>query len=238
MRLFTTKEADFSSDAYKKARLHYLIQIIFGESMAINYCRTMATFAPTEEAKAFLLKQQEDEDNHLDWLTEAVAKMERPPVRISHNMRQLHENMEQALADKDYPLCILIQNFIVEGLVITLLEELQKHGDPILSNVCARIVADEIRHVQFGVDELKRIIAEGDKKVYNKLITTQRVSLFYSLRLFMDIASDSGKLGIAWDDLAQRVMEMHVARITEAKLHLPLFDKYFLKYAIWTMRFI
>jgi hypothetical protein len=55
---------------YAKARHHYLTQIVYGEVLAKDYCKQMANFAPTEEAKEFLLKQQSEEEKHLEILTE------------------------------------------------------------------------------------------------------------------------------------------------------------------------
>jgi hypothetical protein len=48
------------SEEYKNARYHYLLQVVFGEVSAIDYCKTIAEFAPTQEAKEFLLQQQKE----------------------------------------------------------------------------------------------------------------------------------------------------------------------------------
>lgn len=238
MSLFTLDVPDFTSHEYARARLHYLIQIVFGESLAINYCKTIAEFAPTEEAKTFLLKQQAEEEKHLEMLTDAMEQMERPYAPISPNMKKLHMLMEDALTQKDYALSIFVQNFIVEGLVITLLEEMQKHCDPLLADVAKKIIADEVSHVQFGITELAKILKQKDHQVYDDLIATQRKALFYAILLFADVARDTSKLGIAWDKLAEKTISTHVQRISEAGFTLPLFDRVFLNTAVSTMRIL
>lgn len=229
--------ANTESEEYKKARYHYLLQVIFGETLAINYCNVIASFAPNENAKNFLIKQQADEDRHLEALTDYMNIPSRPDVKISRHMGDVHKVMDKVLEEKDYAGSILIQNFIAEGLVIILLQEMSKHGDASLKQLCDSINHDEVSHVQFGVSELKRILSEHDgvrgKKLNRRLATLQRKVLFHGVLLFADLAREARHLGIKWDDLADKVLEDHYARIKEADFHIPFYDKIMLKVAIW-----
>ncbi len=225
------------SEEYKKARYHYLLQVIFGETLAIDYCNVIASFAPNQNAKDFLLKQQADEDKHLEALTDYMNIPSRPDVKVSKHMGAVHKVMHKTLEEKDYAGSILIQNFIAEGLVIILLGEMSKHGDATLAELCDSINRDEVSHVQFGVSELKRMLSEhngeGAKKLNRRLATLQRKVLFHGVLLFADLALEAKDLGIKWDDLADKVLEDHYARIKEADFHIPFYDKIMLKVAIW-----
>lgn len=229
--------ADTESEAYKKARYHYLLQVIFGETLAIDYCNVISGFAPNEEAKKFLLKQQADEDKHLEALTDYMNIPSRPDVKVSKHMGAVHKVMHKVLEEKDYAGSILIQNFIAEGLVIILLQEMSKHGDSNLAELCDSINSDEVSHVQFGVSELKRILSSqngrGGKKLNRRLATLQRKVLFHGVLLFADLALEAKDLGIKWDELADKVLEDHYARIKEANFHIPIYDRIMLKIAIW-----
>ena len=233
MRFARKRIIDWESHEYKRARFHYLLQILYGESLAIDYCETMSTFAPTKEAKNFLLQQQEEENAHLELLTDVVSKMERPPERVSLHMNKLHKLMEPALKEKDWPACILVQNFIVEGLAITLCEQQGEYGDEVIHQVFDTILKDEVRHVAFGVQELRKVLeSDTDGTMHKRLVRIQRKALYHAVMLFKDLAPDADDLGMQWDDLAEKVVRDHMNRIKQAGLNLPFLDRVFLKGAI------
>lgn len=233
MRFLRKKKIDWESSEYQRARFHYLLQILYGESLAIDYCSAMSAFAPTKEASAFLLQQKKEEDVHLELLTDVVSKMARPHEHISSHMAGLHGLMEPALEQKNWPVCILIQNFIVEGLAITLCQQQGKYADDTLHRVFTTIVKDEVHHVAFGVQELKKVLEKDiDGRVRRELVWIQRKALYHAALLFKDLAPDARELGMGWDDLSKKVLSDHVERIKEANFHLPLFDRIFLKSAI------
>ncbi len=230
MLLFSKKNINWESDEYERARFHYLLQILYGESLAINYCSRMSAFAPSVEARNFLLRQQQDEDAHLELLTDVVSKMPRPNEHISSHMNKLHALMEPALMNSDWPTSLLIQNFIVEGLAVTLCEQQGKYADDTIHQVFTLIIKDEVRHVAFGVQELKRVLEKDTSgQVRKKLILTQRYALYHAIMLFKDLAPDADELGMRWNELAEKVVRDHLLRIKAANFRLPLFDRMFLR---------
>lgn len=232
MKILRNKKVNIEDKNYQEARFHYLLQILFGESLAINYSKTIASFAPSKESQDFLLRQQKEEESHLELLSDYVASIDRPAVKISKHMKELHNIMEKSLEKKDYPASILVQNFIVEGLVIVLIEEMSKHGDEKLKKLCLKINKDEVSHVAFGVSELKKELLK-DSKLNKKLSNIQRLALFRAVLFFTDLAIEASYMGIAWDDLARKVVENHLTRIKDAGLKIPFYDKLLLKVAIW-----
>lgn len=211
---------------YSKARYHYLLQIIFGETIAIDYCKTMATFAPNQDASDYLLKQQKEEEKHLEMLTDYVGTHSRPEVLISPYLKKLDSIMSDAIRRRDYIDCVFIQNFIVEGLNISLLRELEYHTDTNLSELSSKILKDEIGHMVFGVEEIKRILSENsDTELVKKLIKLQRKVLFYSTGLAMTLAREAKDLGIPMDEFTTKVLSEHMARIKIVKFPISFFDK-------------
>lgn len=217
---------DTDSESYFHARYHYLLQIIFGETIAIDYCKTMAQFAPSEDAKRFLLKQQEEESTHLDMLTEYVGAHPRPHALISPSLKKMDDLMRDAIERRDYVDSVFIQNFIVEGLNISLLRELAHHTDGNLSELASRILKDEISHMDFGVSEIKRILEEDKSEALRaRLISLQRKTLWHATGLAFTLIREARALGIPIDEFAEKTVSEHFERIKEAKLPLPLLDK-------------
>lgn len=194
--------------------------------MAIDYCSTMATFAPSQTAKDFLLKQQVEEDTHLEMLTTYVGMHPRPEVLISPALKKLHMIMANAIECRDYVACVFVQNFIVEGLNVSLLKELEHHTDGELSELCSKILKDEIGHMEFGVTEISKILSENkDKHLLRKLVWLQRKTLFYSTLLALTLARESKDLGIPMQEFAREAVRNHFKVISRTNFPLPLFDK-------------
>ncbi len=186
----------------------------------------MATFAPNEEARTFLLQQQKEEDEHLDLLTSYVTRHPRPEVLISSDLKKIDEIMSKAIEKKDYVECVFIQNFIIEGLNITLLRELEHHADGILSELSTKILRDEVRHMEFGITEIERILKEDtSQKLRKKLIWLQRKTLFYSTNLAMTLAGEAKDLGIPMYEFSEKAVGEHFKRIERSGFPLPWIDR-------------
>ncbi len=221
---------DTDSKEYSSARYHYLLQIVFGETIAIDYCKRMASFAPTQAAHDFLLRQQEEENKHLELLTDFVGNHPRPHMPISSHLRKLDALMSNALERKDYIDCVFIQNFLLEGLNISLLRELEHHTDVVLSELSRKILDEEIAHMEFGVSEMKRIMKESaDIGLHRKLVWLHRKTLFHSWLLARDLKREAGALGIPVHELTYKTLNEHYDRLTRAEFPLPLIDRIILR---------
>ena len=226
MSVHTLTFPNTSSPSYARTRYHFLLQVIYGETVAIDYCQRMASFAPNEETKNFLLKQQNEEDKHLEQLTEYASIHSRADMPISWYLRKLDEIMRDAIVDRDYVASVFIQNFIVEGLNISLLEELEHHGDAELSALCTSIIKDEVGHMQFGVDEVIRILRDDkDGTVTKRLISLQRRTLFYATGLAMVLGREAKNLGIPLNEFAEKTIQAHAKRVEDAQFPLPFIDR-------------
>lgn len=214
--------------SYSKARYHYVIQIIYGETLAIDYCSRIAEFAPNEEARNFLLEQQEEENLHLELLTEYVTVHSRYPEEVSGYFSNVHMIMNDAIEQKDYVTAIFIQNFLVEGLVVTLLSEFEHHTDSELSALSRRILNDERKHLEFGLSEMKRILQKGlDKGTMRKIRSVHRTTFLNGVFLAISLLRESNRLGIPMPEFSRNVIDQHLSRVYAAKFPLSLVDKMF-----------
>lgn len=230
---------DTDSAPYSKARYHYLLQIIFGETVAIDYCVRMASFSPSQNAKDFLLKQQEEENVHLEMLTEYVGLHPRPEVLISKPLRKLHAMMEKAIGEKDYVASAFIQNFVVEGLNVSLLKELEHHTDSALSELCSRILQDEITHVAFGVSEIKNLLIDDTSKALRKkLVSLHRKTTFQSALLWTTLMREASVIGIPVIELTRRTLQEHMDRVASVGFMLPFIDRVVLNGSLGILRLI
>jgi hypothetical protein len=222
--------ADTTSKEYSKARYHYLYQILFAETIAVDFCRTIATFAPTKQAADFLLQQQIEEDEHLEMLTQYIENHPRPEVHVSFFLKKIDLIIQDAIARRDYIDCIFIQNFIIEGLNVSLLKELAHHTDGELSEVISIILQDEVKHVSFGVQEIKRILKENkSKQLYTKLRSTQRKALMYGIGFAINFIQDTKHIGIPMSEYTRNTMKEHYKRIIDAGFPLSVVDRFLFK---------
>lgn len=219
---------DLEGAPYAKARYHYLFQIIFAESVAVDFCRTIAEFAPTKEAISFLLQQQKEEDMHLELLTEYVSSHAQPLVSVSPYLKKIDTMLQDSIARKEYVDSIFVQNFIIEGVNVSLLRELEHHADGALSQLITRILVDEVRHVEFGVSEIQRILKEDQSKdIRRKLLKTQRKALFFAIGFALNLMRDTKRVGIPMGEFMKKTVQEHRDRIERAGLPLPIFDNIF-----------
>jgi rubrerythrin len=212
-----------NSIVYAKARHHYLTQIVYGEVLAKDFCKEMALFAPNDEAKSFLLNQQNEETKHLEMLTDYVTTHTRPIASISKYIKKMHVMMDKAILEKDYITCVFGQNFIVESLNVSFLNEIAHHADGELSELCGEILKEELGHEEFGINEMKRILKQ-DTEVRKKLISLYRITFLYSSLLAASLSFESKDLGIPMDEFARNVIIHQKERLQEIGLKLGVLD--------------
>ena len=199
----------------------------------------MSSFAPTTDARDFLLQQQKEEDSHLELLTDYVRTHMRTDAPVSLYLKKLDRIMLEAIEKEDYIASVFIQNFIVEGLNISLLRELEHHADGTLSELCTTILREELGHMEFGVNEIKRILKETtNPKLERNLLRLQRKVLFYSIGLSIDLAREAKDLSIPVGEFAEKTVSEHALRIKEVNLPLPLIDRVLYKLAVLFLKAI
>jgi hypothetical protein len=110
--------------------------------------------APTEEAKWYAANQVADEARHVEvyhrYLTEKLG--------VSYPVNPHLQNLlEQIISDSRWDMTYLGMQIMVEGLALAAfgLMKLQLPDEPLIQDITSRIMADEARHVAFGVLSLE-----------------------------------------------------------------------------------
>ena len=106
------------------------------------------------ESQFFLLTMAVDEAKHTELLGRYYARLEREPLSI----RKLPASyLFQSEIMSDDPVVWLTGSLVSEVLAKLSLEEVRRHDyDPVLSEMCDRILEDEVRHLGFN-----RVFLEG-----------------------------------------------------------------------------
>jgi hypothetical protein len=133
-----------------------LSQFLHGEQGALLATAKIVGTVPWAEAKFYAASQVLDEARHVEvyhrYLTEKLG--------VSYGVHpSLQQLLDDILRDPRWDLTFLGMQILVEGLALAAfgLVRLQMAGEPLIQDITARIMADESRHVAFGVLALEGV---------------------------------------------------------------------------------
>lgn len=136
-----------------------LSQFLHGEQGALLATAKIVQTVPWEEAKYYAASQVMDEARHVEvyhrYLTEKLG--------ISYEVHpSLQQLLDQILCDARWDLTFLGMQIMVEGLALAAfgMMRLMMSGEPLIQEITTRIMADESRHVAFGVLALEKAYRE------------------------------------------------------------------------------
>ncbi|MFN7953741.1 MAG: ferritin-like domain-containing protein [bacterium] len=145
-------------------RLHsvafMLSQFLHGEQGALIASARIVQSVPWEEAKFYAANQVADEARHVEvyhrYLTEKLE--------VSYPVHpQLQTLLDQIVEDSRWDITYLGMQILVEGLALAAFGTMRitMPNEPLLLDITDRIMADEARHVAFGVLSLQKLY-EGE----------------------------------------------------------------------------
>jgi hypothetical protein len=133
-----------------------LSQFLHGEQGALLATAKIVETVPWAEAKFYAASQVLDEARHVEvyhrYLTEKLG--------VSYGVHpSLQALLDDILRDPRWDLTFLGMQILVEGLALAAfgLVRLMMTGEPLVQDITARIMADESRHVAFGVIALENV---------------------------------------------------------------------------------
>ncbi|MGH7288539.1 MAG: ferritin-like domain-containing protein [Myxococcota bacterium] len=133
-----------------------LSQFLHGEQGALLATAKIVETVPWAEAKFYAASQVLDEARHVEvyhrYLTEKLG--------VSYGVHpSLQALLDDILRDPRWDLTFLGMQILVEGLALAAfgLLRLQMTGEPLIQDITSRIMADESRHVAFGVIALENV---------------------------------------------------------------------------------
>ena len=154
MNQLLTPPRALEADENTKFQIHMnafmLSQFLHGEQGALLATAKIVETVPWAEAKFYAASQVLDEARHVEvyhrYLTEKLG--------VSYGVHpSLQALLDDILRDPRWDLTFLGMQILVEGLALAAfgLLRLQMAGEPLIQDITSRIMADESRHVAFGV---------------------------------------------------------------------------------------
>jgi len=136
-----------------------LSQFLHGEQGALLATAKIVQAAPLEEAKWYAANQVADEARHVEvyhrYLTEKLGRS----FEVNRHLQQL---LDEIVSDSRWDMTYLGMQIMVEGLALAAfgMMKVQMPDEPLIQDITTRIMADESRHVAFGVLSLQDIYAD------------------------------------------------------------------------------
>jgi len=133
-----------------------LSQFLHGEQGALLATAKIVQGVPWEEAKWYAANQVADEARHVEvyhrYLTEKLG------ISFGVN-RHLRVLLDEIISDSRWDMTYLGMQIMVEGLALAAfgMMRLQWPDEPLIQDITTRIMADESRHVAFGVLSLEHL---------------------------------------------------------------------------------
>ncbi len=136
-----------------------LSQFLHGEQGALLASARIVETVPWAEAKFYAAVQVMDEARHVEvyhrYLTEKLG--------ISYEVQPALETLlDDIVSDSNWDVTYLGMQIMVEGLALAAFGTVRMtmSGEPLIQDITARIMADEARHVAFGVMSLRKLYAQ------------------------------------------------------------------------------
>jgi hypothetical protein len=133
-----------------------LSQFLHGEQGALVATAKIVQTVPWEEAKFYAASQVADEARHVEvyhrYLTEKLG--------VSYEVHpSLQTLLDDIVTDPRWDVTFLGMQIMVEGLALAAfgLLRMMMAGEPLIQDITTRIMADESRHVAFGVMALENL---------------------------------------------------------------------------------
>lgn len=137
----------------RKRQAWSVSQILHGEQGALLVASQLVSCLPEYEAKLYAASQAFDEARHVYVFSRYLKDHARYLYPIDANLENL---IDQLLLDERWDLKFLGMQVIVEGLALAAFDNMRKNSvDPLLLDIVNLVLADESRHVNFGVYRLK-----------------------------------------------------------------------------------
>jgi hypothetical protein len=136
-----------------------LSQFLHGEQGALVATAKIVQQVPWEEAKFYAANQVADEARHVEvyhrYLTEKLGLS----YEIHPSLKTL---LDDICSDSRWDITYLGMQIMVEGLALAAfgIMRLLMEGEPLIQDITSRVMADESRHVAFGVLSLQGLYSE------------------------------------------------------------------------------
>jgi rubrerythrin len=140
-----------------------LSTLMYGEHGAMIVCSQLVETVEGNDAKRFQATQVVDEARHTEVLNRYIT--EKLGGQFYPMPASLKELFDVLIADSRWAAKAIGLQLVAETFAVSLFRMLAETSkDPLLSEICRRILADESRHMGFGMLSLPRVVAESSER--------------------------------------------------------------------------
>jgi len=126
-----------------------LSQLMYGEEFAMMVCSQLVNVVPGLDAKFFMATQVVDEARHSEVLARYVHDKVGVVYPLTSNLRRLFDRI---LEVPQWYLKTVGTQLVAETLAVSIFRMMAENSqDPLICQICKRILADESRHMGFGM---------------------------------------------------------------------------------------
>ncbi len=189
-----------------------------GERVAFECSAALCAYAPDDGARMFLATQVIDEARHVEVFTHRLRLLGKHDVDatmrqyVNPRMFAFHDAMRaRVVQQRDFVGGVIGQNLALEGLALGFFEfnaSLLKDVDPGTSRILETVLADERRHVGFGLVRLRELIEEDPSQKAHVEDTVAELSE-EMMAIFEENADQMARLGIDPSEPMARVRGYH-----------------------------
>ena len=126
-----------------------LSQLMYGEEFAMMVCSQLVNVVPGLDAKFFMATQVMDEARHSEVLARYVHDKVGVVYPLTSNLRRLFDRI---LEVPQWYLKTVGTQLVAETLAVSIFRMMAENSqNPLICQICKRILADESRHMGFGM---------------------------------------------------------------------------------------
>lgn len=165
------QDKEAKPDSYFNLIAYIGSNAIAGEIMAIENYSEMVPLMPDTESKIEAVKQAHEETKHIIMLGSLGRRHDYNMMReiVEPQWFNIRRHFSTAVANKDLASCLIIQDLMTETMAIVLYRTLGREGDSDTSALAARILEDELEHLEIGLKRIRGLLAADPEGVNESL---------------------------------------------------------------------
>lgn len=163
------------NQAYYKSVLSFVIANAWqGEVYAVENYSMMAPMFDDVEAKIEAVHQAKDEAKHILVLEKLARRLgfEVDRSMVADGWPQIRRHFNEAVQRKDLAACLIIQDLMVEAMAVGLYGTFAgpENKDETTVGVARNLLADEVHHLDIGINRIKALMAKDRDAVHDSLL--------------------------------------------------------------------
>jgi len=184
-----------------------------GEDRGAYLLRQWSEFAPTLEIKKAVIQQYKDEVRHANLFAGRLKDLEVSCSGLNSSLNSLYDLAQDCVDKQDWVQCVTIQ-VAIECLAMGSFSTVYKSCDEETKIILEEVIADEKRHLDWGLDQLNNVKDDPQHLKKIKEIQKKTSRLFNCLHLdpqLKEIEKAKEIHGLSRDIYISRMNEIGIA---------------------------